>query len=361
MAYTTVDNPELYFQSVLWTGDDSTDNAITFDNTDTSMQPNLIWLKPRTKVDNHRWMDSVRGVTKMLPSNSDGVEETISAGLASFDSNGFTLNTTDSGYNSSSYTYVAWNWKAGTSFTNDASATGVGTLDSTGSSSQTAGFSIVSYTSNGSSSQSVAHNLGGVPEMIISKNRDSSSSSYNYWTIFNHNLATANDKKLILNTSAGASTTNEWGDTDPTSTVYSLHTSGDGTTNHSSDKIISYCFRGIKGYSKFGSYTGNGNTDGTFVYTGFKPAWVLCKTSSISGEDWIVSDNKRNPSNETTTALFPNTTSADQSSNSIDMLSNGFKMRTTGTYRNQSGVTYIYMAFAEAPFVNSSGVPNNAR
>ena len=369
MAYTTVDNPELYFQSVLWTGDDSTDNAITFDNTDTSMQPNLIWLKPRTKVDNHRWMDSVRGVTKMLPSNSDGVEETISAGLASFDSNGFTLNTTDSGYNSSSYTYVAWNWKAGTSFTNDASATGVGTLDSTGSSSQTAGFSIVSYTSNGSSSQSVAHNLGGVPEMIISKNRDSSSSSYNYWTIFNHNLATANDKKLILNTSAGASTTNEWGDTDPTSTVYSLHTSGDGTTNHSSDKIISYCFRGIKGYSKFGSYTGNGDADGTMVYTGFKPAWTLIKrTDSTTGGSWILFDNKRgnnvrNPV-DVVMAASNNQSEADWgTAYDCDYLSNGFKWRHDGSsgYVNVSGASYIYMAFAENPFVTSTGVPATAK
>ena len=355
MAYTTIDKPSDYFNTKLYTGNGGTQSI-----TGVGFQPDWVWIKDRTVGFDHVLQDSVRGTTKIINSNQAYAEFTNSASITSFNSDGFTTGSYVA-TNNNNTPFVSWNWKAGTSFTNDASATGVGTLDSTGSSSQTAGFSIVSYTSNGSSSQSVAHNLGGVPEMIISKNRDSSSSSYNYWTIFNHNLATANDKKLILNTSAGASTTNEWGDTDPTSTVYSLHTSGDGTTNHSSDKIISYCFRGIKGYSKFGSYTGNGNTDGTFVYTGFKPAWVLCKTSSISGEDWIVSDNKRNPSNETTTALFPNTTSADQSSNSIDMLSNGFKMRTTGTYRNQSGVTYIYMAFAEAPFVNSSGVPNNAR
>ena len=196
--------------------------------------------------------------------------------------------------------------------------------------------------------------------MIISKNRDSGSSSYNYWTVYHHSLATANDKKLKLNTSDAASTTNEWGDTDPTSTVYSIHTGGDGTTNHSSDKIIAYCFAEKKGYSKFGSYTGNGNADGTFIHLGFKPAMVIIKRSSAT-EYWGMLDNKRNTFNPANLYLAPNRSDADNTYTTLDFLSNGFKNRSTGAMFNASGSTYIFMAFSESSFVNSNGVPNNAR
>ena len=259
-------------------------------------------------------------------------------------------------------TFASWNWKAGTSFTNDASATGIGTIDSTGSSNQTAGFSIVSYTSNGSSNQSVAHNLGGVPEMIISKNRDSGSGSYNYWTVYHHSLATANDKKLKLDTNDPASSTNEWGDTDPTSTVYSLHTSGDGTTNHSTDKMISYCFRSVQGYSKFSSYTGNGNADGTYIHLGFKPAWVMFKRTSGGTSNWTMLDTKRSPHNLMINELYANHSNVEsQNGRDIDCLSNGIKIRSSSAEINASGVSYIYMAFAENPFVTSTGIPATAR
>ena len=353
MAYTTVDNPELYFQSVLWTGDDSTDNAITFDNTDTSMQPNLIWLKPRTKVDNHRWMDSVRGVTKMLPSNSDGVEETISAGLASFDSNGFTLNTTDSGYNSSSYTYVAWNWKAGTSFSNDASSTGIGTIDSTGSASDTAGFSIVSYTGTGSAG-TVKHGLSSAPSIVLIKNRSASGKS---WIMAHKSIGFGN--ALFLNLTDGSTSEGSaFNSTAPTSSVFTVGNTS--LVNDSGNTYIAYCFSEKKSYSKFGSYTGNGNADGTFVYTGFKPALTIIKNSGGTGP-WYLFDNKRPGFNVINVEITANSNDAEATDISLDHLSNGFKLRKTGSGVNGSGNSYIYMAFAEQPFVTSSGVPAAAR
>ncbi len=365
MAYTTVDNPELYFQAKAYTGNGTAIGsgglAVTLDG-DEDMQPDFVWLKNRSTADrSNQVYDVVRGVTKGLKTNSSDEENTSSERLTAFGSDGFTVGD-NVDVNTSGDNYVAWCWKAGTSFTNDASATSVGTLDSSGSSSQTAGFSIVSYTSNGSSSQSVAHNLGAVPHMIISKNRDNSSTNYNDWIVYHHKNATANDKKLKLNTTDAVSTTNEWGDTDPTSTVYSLHTSGDGTTNVSSDKIVSYVFTSKQGYSKFGSYTGNANADGVFCFTGFLPAFVIMKNTADSGASWQLFDNKRNTYNQMSGRLFPDSTAAESTDgdNNIDFLSNGFKMRTSNGDTNAASA-FIYMAFAEAPFVNSNGVPCNAR
>ena len=354
MAYTDIDDPTIYFNTVLYTGTGSSQGI-----TGVGFQPDFLWVKSRSNADYHYFQDVVRGVTKQLATNTTAAETSYTNGVTAFGTDGFTVDSSNWS-NRNGGTFVSWNWKAGTAFTNDQSATGIGTLDSTGSSNQTAGFSIVSYTSNGSASQSVAHNLGGVPEMIISKNRDSTSASYNYWTVYHHSLATANDKKLKLNTNDAVSTTNEWGDTNPTSTVYSLHTSGDGTTNVSTDKIISYCFRSIKGYSKIGSYTGNGNADGTFVYTGFKPAFVLTKRTDAAAQ-WQILDNKRDTYNPAITALFPDSSDADTTSYNTDFLSNGFKFRSTTTARNGSGNSYIYMAFASNPLVTSSGVPATAR
>ena len=190
--------------------------------------------------------------------------------------------------------------------------------------------------------------------MLIVKRIDDASA----WHVYNGSLGAT--KRVSLNTAdAEDADGTAWNNTTPTSSVFTVGESG--TTNVNNANTIAYCFAEKQGYSKFGTYIGNGNANGTFVYTGFKPAWVLCKTASIGGEDWALSDNKRNPFNETTTALFPNSASGDQSSNSIDMLSNGFKMRTTGSYRNQSGVTYIYMVFAENPFVASNFNAGTAR
>ena len=351
MAYTTIDDPTIYFNTKLYTGTGS-----SLANTGVGFQPDLTWIKGRSGATEHVLTDSVRGVTKELSSNDTGAEETVAQGLTAFGSDGFTVGT-DGSYNTSSATYASWNFLAG----GTASSNSDGSITSTVSANTTAGFSIVSYTSNGSASQTVGHGLGVAPNVIISKNRTDGGATYGNWVVYHSSLATANDKKILLNSTAAASTTNEWGDTDPTSTVYSVHTSGDGATNVSTDQIVSYCFAEKQGYSKFGSYTGNGNADGPFVYTGFKPAWILIKRSSTAGNDWGLFDNKRLGFNVDNEELRPSTNDVEQTDDRLDILSNGFKIRLAGAGFNASGDTFIYMAFAENPFVTSTGVPATAR
>mgnify|MGYP003116242438 CR=1 FL=1 len=349
MAYTTIDNPELYFQTKLYTGNGGT-QSITLDGSE-NMQPDWVWLKRRDSADNHNTFDSVRGATHRLITNLNNAQDTVTNMLTSFNSDGFSVGSHE-GVNGSSMTYASWNWKAGTSFTNDASATGVGSIDSAGSVNTDAGFSIISFTDGGSNA-TIAHGLGVVPKVIIIKNRAASEGWYSYWQPL------GNDKQLRLNsTAASADAGSMWNDTTPTSSVFSLDTN---TAGLSSGNYISYCFAEKKGYSKFGSYTGNGNADGTFVYTGFKPAFVLIKVTSTTN-DWEIHDNKRGSSNVINAILQPNLSDAESTSGrEIDFLSNGFKLRNSGTQNNLSGGTFIYMAFAESPFVNSNGVPNNAR
>jgi len=348
MAYTSIDNPELYFQTKLYTGNDGT-NAITLDGSE-NMQPDLVWLKPRTRTDNHRLMDSVRGAGKMLPSNGSGAEESLSE-FVSFDTDGFTINTTDAGYNSSSYNYVTWNWKAGTSFSNDASATSIGDIDSSGSVSQTSGFSICSYGGSGSSGDTIKHGLNTAPKIIIIKKR----SAGDNWTMLNTNISL--NTHLHLNTSDAAVSDPMFNNTAPTTSIFTVDS--DGQVNENGNTFIAYCFSEVKGYSKFGSYTGNGNADGTFVYTGFKPAFVLQKCSSHTGS-WHIHDNKRSI-NGTDKYLYADTTETEVSTTRMDFLSNGFKLRSNHDVWNGSGRTNVYMAFAKSPFTNSSGVPTTAR
>ena len=352
MAYTTVDDPTIFFttnlRSGLYGGSDTAFNI--------GFQPDWIWDKKRSGTGVHSLFDSVRGFGssgKVLYSNNANAEAT-NALIDSVSSTGYTIKASsdDTG------TMVDWCWKAGGS----ASSNSDGTITSSVSANTTAGFSIVSYTSNGSASQTVGHGLGAVPHMIIAKNRDSSGSSYNYWTVYHHSLATANDKKLKLNETEAATTTNLWGDADPTTTKFYVHTSGDGSTNVSTDKIIAYCFTGIKGYSKFGSYTGNGEGSGggPFIYLGFKPAFFLLKETS-GADNWTLMDTKRLGYNPRNDHLFPNLNNAEYATDRIDIVSNGIKIIDNDGSINQSGSTYIYMAFAENPFVNSNGIPNNAR
>ena len=350
MAYTTIDKPEDYFNTVLYTGNGSTQSI-----TGVGFQPDWVWLKGRSVAAGGNLSDSVRGVNKQLQSAGTFAEETLTTCLTSFDSDGFSLGS-NGNVNGNTNTYVAWNWYTGAT----ASSNTDGTITSSVSANTTAGFSIVSYTSNGSASQTVGHGLGAVPHMIIAKNRDSSSSSYNYWTVYHHSLPTANDKKLKLNESEAASSTNLWGDADPTTTKFYVHTSGDGSTNVSTDKIIAYCFTGIKGYSKFGSYTGNGNADGTFVYTGFKPAFIMLKPTSTTG-NWFILDNKRSSFNVMDKYIRANQSSAEATFSMMDFVSNGVKIITSDSSINGSGVSYIYMCFAESPFVSSGGIPCTAR
>ena len=353
MSYNNgLDDPTLYFSTTLWSGDGNDNRDIVVDGS--GMQVDLLWLKERTSTGWHNVFDSIRGNSKALNTNVSNAESTQATTHKQMNSNGFRIGN-DADVNNSGDTYVAWTWKAGTSFTNDASETGIGTIDSSGSVNTDAGFSIVSYTGNNTNGATIGHGLGVAPKMIIVKNRDG---AYDWITGTD---AIGWTKYIELNTTIAATTDNKFYDTAPTSTIFT--TAADAAVNSNSQNHIAYCFAEKQGYSKVGgSYTGNGNADGTFVYTGFKPAFVLYKVSSTTS-DWYIQDNKRLTYNVNNTRLEANNSDAEVTgaADSIDMLSNGFKLRHTSASFNASGATYIYMAFAEAPFVNSNGVPNNAR
>jgi hypothetical protein len=346
MAYTTIDNPELYFQTKTYTGNGST-NAITFDG-DKNMQPDWVWLKNRSSAFHHRLFDSVRGATKNLSSNRTDAESTES-GLTSFDSDGFTLGS-DGGANNNTDNYVSWNWKAGTAFSNSAGTNGA-TLASTGSKNTTAGFSIVSYTGDESGTDSVFHGLSQTPEWIIAKPRDVADN----WALFHGTFS--NIQYLFLNTTAAVASASSVWNSLPSATVFNI---GDNASVNDDGAMIAYCFNSVKGYSKFGKYEGNGSTNGPVIWTGFKPAFVMQKNVSAT-QGYQLQDNKREGYNGDNDLLQPNDSAAESGVNRVDFLSNGFKVITTDAGQNTSGSTYIYMAFAESPLVNSNGVPNNAR
>jgi hypothetical protein len=344
MAYTEIDRSDLYFNTKLYTGNGSTQsiNGIGF-------QPDWVWIKERNNVADHKLYDAVRGATKVLESSNTGAEGTDVNGLTAFDSDGFSLGSSGSN-NGSGDTYASWNWKAG----GTASSNTSGSITSTVSANTTSGFSIVSYTGTGSVG-TVGHGLGVAPAMIITKNRDSGGSGY--WGVYHQSLG--NGKALFLNrTDASGTNVAYWNNTSPTTSVFSL---GDGSTsNVSSENHIAYCFAEKKGFSKFGSYVSNNNADGTFVYTGFKPAFLLLKNITTGSTGWEMYDNKRTPNNVANLFLRANTSDADVSSDRLDILSNGFKLRQVGDTNYNSDVI-IYMAFAENPFVSSTGVPACAR
>ena len=347
MAYTTIDKPTDYFNTKLYTGNAST-NAIT----GVGFQPDWVWLKNRSSAYHHRLFDSVRGTTKNLSSNRTDAESTES-GLTSFDSDGFTLGS-DGGANNNTDNYVSWNWLAGGS----ASSNSNGSITSSVSANQTAGFSIVSYTGTGSAA-TVGHGLGSELACYIIKQRDSTGG----WIVY-HKGNTSSPETDYLRLDKTDATVDDaiFNDTAPTSSVFSIGTNA--PVNTSSGTYVAYCFAEKKGYSKFGSYTGNGNADGTFVYTGFKPAWIMIKESSHAANSWHIRDNKRSTFNVVNDSIYANSNIAEVTNNSAlntDFLSNGFKLRNNDTNDNGSGRTYIYMAFAESPFVSSGGIPTTAR
>jgi len=331
-----------HFNTVLYTGTGNA-NAIT----GVGFQPDWVWIKPRSASLYHFLTDSSRGVTHTLSSNVTQNEAFASEDvLSAFGSDGFTLTADDGsgyyGWNRNNDTLVAWNWKAngGTTTTNDASSSGVGSLDSVIQANQTAGFSIVLYTIPGTDVYTIAHGLSKAPDLIIHKGRDQTSA---WWTVFTL-LDGSVDYVGLEQTTAKANDTASL--SAPTSTVFSQ------VVNYTlQQKVISYCFHSVEGYSKIGSYTGNGSADGTFVFTGFRPAFWLVKVASRTG-NWIMYDNARDTFNTVDEGLFPNLDAAESTQNAgnIDFLSNGFKCRATGSAMNESGATYIYMAFAEAPF-----------
>ena len=467
MAYTTIDNAELYFQTKIFTGNGST-QSITLDGSE-NMQPDWVWIKNRGAVTNHELADSVRGANKLLKTNAGDTEQNNSNKITSFDSDGFGVGN-DANVNQSSTNIVSWNWsaggtapaitytvkvvsdsgnkyrfddfgtsavtldlqeggtytfdqsdssnathplrfytasdKSGGEYTTGVTTTGTpgssgaktvitvasgaptlyyqcsshagmggqantnstfgssnfsGSIQSTVSAGSTQGFSIVFHTGTGSAS-TVGHGLSSKPEMMIFKNRDRTAN----WVIYHHKLNAQPEQAYIyFSTMGGRDGYNGFfNNTEPTSSVFTIGTDGD--FNSSGEKMIGYCFNSVKGFSKFGSYVGNGNADGTFVYTGFKPAFIIIKQIGSDGENWWVYDNKRNTSNLVTKGLYPNASNAEvdysgSSQMNLDFVSNGFKLRASDGALNGSGSSYIYMAFAESPFVNSNGIPTNAR
>mgnify|MGYP003139426974 FL=1 len=333
-AFTSIDNPELYFQVKTWSGNNSGSGiSITLDG-DEDMSPDFVWVKARAGTHAHVIYDSVRTspAKYLLQPNTTVAERTATIG--SFDDDGVTFSDNDGFYNGNE-TYVGWFWRE--------------TAD--------AGFDIVAYTGNGSA-QDISHSLSAVPKMIILKERGGTEN----WMVYHAaNTSAPETDYLLLNDTAATADFPVWNDTAPTSSVFSIGT--DSSTSTNTDTYITYLWSEKQGYSKFGSYIGNGNNNGTFVYLGFRPAWLLIKRSSASGTDWIIHDNKRAGFNVNDDYLAV-TSAVEVTGNTyqnLDLLANGFKMRGSGTGTNTSGETYVYMAFAEQPFVNSKGAPANAR
>ena len=332
----TIVNGSKVMQAVLYTGTGATQTI------NCGFQPDLVWIKSRSAATDNKLTDSVRGATKALISNSTGAETTDSTGITAFTSTGFTLGSS-SVYNNSGATYVAWCWNAGSGTTSSNTA---GSITSTVSVNASAGFSVVTYTGTGANA-TVGHGLGVAPKMIIVKQRNGTFT----WRVYHASLA--NTQVLYLSATDAATTeTTTWNSTTPTSTVFSVGT-GAGA-NGNTNTYVAYCWSEIAGFSKFGSYTGNGSADGPFVYLGFRPEFVLVKSSSLA-QNWTIYDTSRSPYNAADLLLFPMSSTAEilDTGQSIDLVSNGFKIRNSNANENTNGATYIYMAFAENPFRNS--------
>ena len=355
MSYTNgLDDPSAFFQTVIYTGN-ATARSITFDG-NSDMQPDWNWTKVRNSGTYHNLADSVRGATKQIYSNTNDAEASATDAITSFNSNGFSIGS-NGDVNANTKNIVSWNWKAGTSFTNDASSTGIGSLDSTGSVNDTAGFSIVSYTGNTTAGATIKHGLSTKPDVIICKARQNSGGAIE-WVVYHKGISTPQNNTLTLNTSAAkVDRTIAWNDTAPTSSVFSV---GTWVGTNATVPMIAYVFSEKQGYSKFGSYIGNGNASGPMIVTGFSPAWLMIKQTAASN-DWFIIDNKREPFNPNNVQLVANGTSASTNKGDLDLLSNGFKPRSSNAAWNENNAQYIYMAFAEQPFVTSSGVPACAR
>ena len=337
MAYTTIDDPSAYFKVQLYTGNGtaigSGGNAITFGDTDTNMQPDMVWIKSRSTGEHHMVFDAVRGSTKALNTSRTNAEATNTEFINTFGSDGFTVGSNDK-VNYNTATFVSWCWKE----------------------SATAGFDIVSFTGNATDDRDISHSLSAVPHFWVTRNRPDAED----WLVYHHkNTSAPETDYLMLNaTSATADNSIVWSDEAPTSSVYTVGTAN--SVNGNTDAMITYLWSEKQGFSKFGSYTGNGNADGPFVYTGFRPALVIIKNTAAT-QNWTMNDNKRLGYNVDNNILFPNHAGAENTGDNMDLLSNGFKIRWNDGVNNTSGQVFTYMAWAEAPFVNSNGVPCNAR
>jgi len=364
MAYTTIDDPSAYFHTQLYTGTGSA-LSITNDANAGDFKPDWIWLKSRNNATNHNVFDSSRGETKRLYPNLTDAEDTVSG--FTLDSDGFSTGTSSVGdINVSAKTYVAWQWKANGGTTTSVSATGTAhesTMAGTHQANTTAGFSIVTFStaSEDLGDKLITHGIGKKPEWIIIKSRSSGD-----WYC-HHISANTNDSKYIRlnlsNAPSDSGSRNTFDTSNITTTQFAVDHNNIVADNHNH---VAYVFAPIQGYSKFGSYTANNSTDGPFVYLGFKPAWIMIRNTSAAA-DWPIADTKREVGNPfAQEILFANVNDAETSyANGVDFLSNGFKVRSTGSNgvfnANNTSHNFIYMAFAEHPFVSSKGVPTTAR
>jgi hypothetical protein len=353
MAYTTVPKSTAYFDTKLYSGNGGTQTI-----TGVSFQPDWTWIKNRDAGEHHVLTDAVRGANKQLRTNGVNAQGTLTTQLTGFTSDGFSVGA-GSEVNNGSQTYASWNWKAN----GQGSSNTAGTINSTYTSANTtSGFSIVQYTGNASQAQTVGHGLGVAPKLIIFK----SLTTTDDWSVCCPSVLGV-DGRLTLNSSAANSVGDNtfWNSAAPSSTLFSL--GNNSRANASGKTIIAYCFAEVKGFSKFSSYIGNGNANGTFVYTGFKPALVITKNyadsggASNNGGNWRMFDTKRLGYNVNNATLYPNLGNAEANETSLDLLSNGFKFRGTSADYNQNGSKYVYMAFAEEPLVSTNGQPATAR
>ena len=327
MAYTTIDDPELYFQARAYTGNGGT-QSITLDG-DNDLSPNFVWIKNRDGTDIHALYDSVRGANKNLRSDETSAEGSQSDGLTSFDSDGFSVGAAGS-VNTNTNNFASWSWKE----------------------SATAGFDIVSYTGDGQANRTVDHSLGVTPEQIWFKRRDST----NNWINYDKTLGTGHYLTFNLNGTTD-SASGDW--CTPGSSSVQLNQAFTAT-NENTATYMAYCFASIKGYLKVGTYKGNGSSDGPFVYTGFRPAFLIYKNTDTA-DNWFLHDNKRQGYNNQNELMFMDITQAESTVDRIDFHANGFKTTDSDKGVNKSGDVYVYYAVAEQPLVNSNGVPGNAR
>ena len=347
MAYTAIDDSGGFYSTTLYVGNAPSSNSIT----GVGFQPDTVWLKERDGSDNHQLINAVIGAGYYSSPDENVILQTLAESLQSFDSDGFTVGNAVQ-INQSGQLYLSWNWKQGT--TTGIDTTGSSITPTAYSFNQTAGQSVIKYTGDGATSALIPHGLGAVPAMIVVKGLTTNQD----WAIYHHkmDLTAPEDYYIKYNTSGGrAAATDRWNDTAPTSVLFTV--GSDIGVNDAYD-YIAYCYTPIQGYSKFGTYEGNGNADGQFVYCGFRPAFVMCKDID-SSNSWNVFDNKRLGYNVDNNSMIVNSPNAELTTDLIDLLSNGFKFRSSANPNTSS--TYIFAAFAESSLVNSNGVPNNAR
>ena len=347
MAYATFNKPSLYFNTKLYTG-----NGSATTHTGVGFQPDMVWIKDRTGTNNHEIADVVRGANYQIYPNLSNQQTNAGGHLTAFTSDGFTLGT-DGATNTNSSDYCSWNWKAGNS---QGSANTDGSINTTYTSVNTAaGFSISQYTGDGNNGATIGHGLGVVPRTVWIKRLSNSDGLIAYHASYGNNASVKMDRE-------GASEGNFWNSTTPTSSVVTVTNSTEN--NNNGQTYVMYAFAEKKGYSKFGKYIGNGNADGPFIYTGFKPAFVMIKNISSGSTNWQMHDNKREGYNPQNDLFRANLSDAEgNGTDPIDILSNGFKNRHTASSQNTSGNTYIYWTFAEEPLVANIGqsIPATAR